>query len=243
MVEDEENIVKLVQTHIELLGFDFEHAGDGEVGLERALVGDISLLILDVMLPRLDGVEICRRLRAANSTVPIIMLTARGDELDRVMGLELGADDYITKPFSVAELKSRIKALLRRTSFSDSGTAGGPQAVGESDVLKFKDLEIDFNSRLVLVQGNRVQISGREFDLLALFARNPGKAFSRDAILGEIWGTDLEAYQSNVNTQITRLRKKIELDPNNPTFILTVRGYGYRFAQLDELQAQGQLLP
>jgi DNA-binding response OmpR family regulator len=183
------------------------------------------------MLPGVDGLEICKRLRAENNTVPILMLTAKSEEIDKVLGLEMGADDYITKPFSIREFIARVKAITRRAKVSQEER----EAMPEEETIQFGDLIIDTKKRSVSLQDISVDLTTKEFDLLVLFARNPGVAFNRQQLLDRVWGYQFEGYNHTVNSHINRLRTKIERDPANPCFIKTVWGYGYRFAEPKEL--------
>jgi len=182
-----------------------------------------DLVILDVMLPRLDGLEVCRRLRSSSS-VPIIMLTAKSEEIDKVVGLELGADDYITKPFSLREFSSRIKALLRRSEMNSSRQQGG-----EQDLLEVGDLRIDFLKRITRVGGNDAGLTFVEFEILSTLARSPGRVFTRDMLLAGLWGDSAYRDPRTIDVHIRHLREKIELDPKDPQYLFTVRGVGYRF--------------
>ncbi|SFL98362.1 response regulator transcription factor [Marinobacter zhejiangensis] len=225
IIEDNPGIAQLVRMHVEDLGMTAVHRDRGDTGLERYRQGGIDLVVLDLMLPGLDGLSVCREIRSGPGYVPVLMLTAKTTELDRVLGLEMGADDYLTKPFSVAELAARIKALFRRVD-----AMAGP-AVGndEDTVIHSQDLTIDPARRKVNVEGGDVDLTAREFDLLLHFARNPGRVFSRTQLLDAVWGYNHEGYEHTVNTHINRLRNKIEADPANPRFIQTVWGVGYRF--------------
>ena len=180
------------------------------------------------MLPRKGGLEVCKELRQ-RSTIPVIMLTARGDEVDRILGLEIGADDYLTKPFSIPELIARVKAILRRVENA------AQVATDTRDVLHIQDLQIDAERRCVSVGAEVVELTAREFDLLWHFARHPGRVFTRAQLLDEVWGYGYNGYEHTVNSHINRLRGKIEHDPSEPRFILTVWGVGYRFAEPDEI--------
>ncbi|MBI4172603.1 MAG: response regulator transcription factor [Actinobacteria bacterium] len=224
LVDDEDSIQKLLTYPLERDGFRVIQARDGEEAMRRFEEEDarIDLVVLDVMLPRLDGLEVCKRLRAA-STVPIIMLTARDDELDKVLGLELGADDYITKPFSIREFRSRVRALLRR--------AAAPHAVPrpEDERIEHADLLVDRARRTVDVRGEPVQLTYVEFELLSVLAGNPGRVFSRRALLERLRGSADYREPRTIDVHVRHLREKIELDPREPELILTVRGAGYRF--------------
>jgi len=230
VIEDDPDIARLVEIHLRDSGCNVEHVADGAQGLERALEGAYDLIVLDLMLPGVDGLEICRRVRAQESYTPILMLTAKSSELDRVVGLEMGADDYLTKPFSVLELVARIKALFRyvnAVSAPDPSQVRAPIVAGE--------LAIDLDKRRVLVEGDRIDLTAREFDLLAYFARHPGRVFTRSQLLDQVWGYGHEGYEHTVNSHINRLRAKIEKDPSKPAYVQTVWGVGYRFYDTDEV--------
>jgi DNA-binding response OmpR family regulator len=233
IIEDDREIADLVALHLRDLGLAPELASDGRTGLAKALAGDWSLVVLDLMLPQLDGLAICRRLREGNPLTPILMLTARSEEEDRILGLELGADEYVTKPFSVRELTARAKALLRRVRAGRQALAGGP-AEGR---LELGGLALDLAKRRVTLEGRPVELTAKEFDLLALFARNPGRPYSRPELLAQVWGYQYEGYEHTVNSHINRLRGKIERDPGRPRFLRTVWGVGYRFAEPAELES------
>lgn len=224
VVEDEENLLEALRYNLEREGYAVNTAIDGEQALLSARDSAPDLVILDVMLPRLDGFEICRILRR-RSDVPILMLTARGEEIDRVVGLELGADDYVTKPFSVRELMARVRNLLRRSHRAPSAT----DEASPADILRSGDLEIDSVSHIVRLNGDLLELKPREFDLLALFMRNPGRAFTRDQILERLWGRDYIGDVRTVDVHVRWLREKIESDPSAPARIITIRGVGYRF--------------
>ncbi|MCK5377231.1 MAG: response regulator transcription factor [Acidobacteria bacterium] len=230
IVEDELDIANLIRIHLGDLGYDIEIAGDGKLGLQRALEENWSLVILDLMLPEIDGFEVCKRIRAENEALPILMLTARADELDKVLGLELGADDYLTKPFSVRELLARVKALFRRVE------AFGAEATTAKDTITAGDLVIDRQRREARLSGEVVNLTAKEFDLLAHFAGHPGQVFTRSQLLDQVWGYVHEGYEHTVNTHINRLRRKIEPDPAKPRYVITVWGVGYRFPGADELK-------
>ena len=224
VVEDEENILEVLRYRLEREGYAVHTAVDGEEGLNLARSTNPDLIILDVMLPKMDGFEICRILRS-ETDVPIIMLTARGEEVDRVVGLELGADDYVTKPFSPRELIVRVRNMLMRSRLSakaQSSSAG-------DDVLVAGDLEIDLAGHIVRRNGATVDMKPREFDLLALLVKNTGRAFSRDQILRQLWSQDYYGDSRTVDVHVRWLREKIEPDPGNPRRLVTVRGVGYRF--------------
>jgi DNA-binding response OmpR family regulator len=227
VIEDDPDIRKLVRLHLEDAGYGITLETTGTNGLRRALSGSFDLIVLDIMLPGVDGLEICRQLRAERPDVPILMLTARSTELDRVLGLELGADDYLTKPFSVRELLARIKAILRRIEQIEAAPPPTNLEVGP--------LTIDANRRQVRVEGQPVELTAREFELLSFFASHPGRVFTRGQLLDRVWGYAHEGYEHTVNTHINRLRRKIEDDPSHPRYILTVWGVGYRFPDAEEL--------
>ena len=221
LVDDEDSIQTLLTYPLERDGYRVVQARDGDEALQRFLEERIDLVVLDIMLPRVDGLEVCRRLRA-ESTVPIIMLTARDDELDKVLGLELGADDYITKPFSIREFRSRVKALLRRAST--------PHLAGRrEEVIERADVRIDIPRRTVEVRGASVQLTFVEFELLALLAANPGVVFSRRQLLEKLRGGADYREPRTIDVHVRHLREKIEREPREPELILTVRGAGYRF--------------
>ncbi len=230
MVEDDEKIFEIVKANIAELGFELDWAENGSKGLEMALSEDYSLILLDLMLPELGGKEVCRKLREAERTVPIIILTARNNEIDRVLGLELGADDYLAKPFSVPELLARIRAVLRRDQWSGAERRKIHSGQDTSTIVS-GELSIDPILRKVTLSGEVVPLSVMEFDLLLFLAQHPGRPFTRAQLLQSVWGHDLGVYESNVNGQINRLRRKIEADPSDPKYVLTVWGLGYRFVE------------
>ena len=224
VVEDQKDIAELIAMHVRDLGHEVDVLHDGRAALDAARSGRYHLAILDVMLPGRDGMDIVRSLRMERDPIPVLMLTARSSELDRVLGLELGADDYLTKPFSIPELQARVKALLRRLDMgAQRGGAAAPQRITAGG------LSIDGNSREVSLDGRPLPLTSKEFDLLLHFARHPGRVFTRAQLLDAIWGTTFEGYEHNVNTHINRLRAKLEADPADPRYVLTVRGVGYRF--------------
>ncbi|MFP5406776.1 MAG: response regulator transcription factor [Gammaproteobacteria bacterium] len=225
VVEDQRDIADLIAMHLRDLGHQVDCIHDGVSGYDAARSSRYDLIVLDVMLPGRDGFDIVRELRIERVSTPVLMLTARSTELDRVLGLELGADDYLTKPFSIPELQARVKAMLRRVDMHAPAAATDPDAR-----MQAGELVIDCVSREARLCGRPVPLTAREFDLLAHFARNPGRAFTRMQLLDAVWGTTFEGYEHNVNTHINRLRAKIETDPANPRYVLTVRGVGYRFA-------------
>jgi len=235
VIEDDPDIGSLVELHLGDAGHRVVVESNGSRGLERALGGGFDLVILDLMLPGTDGLEICRRLRAEAQHIPILMLTARSTEVDRVVGLEMGADDYLTKPFSVRELTARVKALFRLME-AFSADAAAP----ENDVLTADDLVINRARREARLAGEVLNLTAKEFDLLLHFACHPGQVFTRSQLLDQVWGYAHEGYEHTVNTHINRLRSKIEPDPAKPRFILTVWGVGYRFPGADELKGPTQ---
>lgn len=201
---------------------------DGTAGLTKADSNNYDLVILDLMLPGLDGIEICQRLRRKSSYVPILMLTAKSSEMDRVVGLEVGADDYVTKPFSIRELLARVKAIFRRV---DELTDGAKEEL--SAVIRTGDLVIDPIKRSAHIADRTVDLTAKEFDLLLHFARNPGKVYTRSQLLDIVWGYGHEGYEHTVNSHINRLRSKIEKDPAHPVYVLTVWGVGYKFIDIE----------
>ena len=217
VVDDEPTIREVVCQYLQRDGFTTIEAGDGEQALEEIAKSDPSLVVLDIMLPGVDGLEICRRVRS-NSNVPIILLTARGEETDRIVGLELGADDYVTKPFSPRELAARVRTVLRRVA---------PEL--STDRLEIGDIVIDPASRDVLVDGTTLKLTAKEFDLLLFLAQNPRQVFSRDHLMDRVWGYQAAFDTGTVTVHIRRLREKIEIDPSAPSRIETVWGVGYRF--------------
>ena len=226
VIEDQKDIADLIAMHVRDLGHNVDCVHDGHKGFEAARDGRYDMVILDVMLPGRDGLDIVRALRMEKIHVPVLMLTARSGEIDRVLGLELGADDYLTKPFSIPELQARVKAMLRRIDMQAPAVA--PNAAPERIVAG--ELSIDLASREVKLAGKVVALTTKEFELLAHFARHPGRVYTRVQLLDAIWSTTFEGYEHNVNTHINRLRGKIERDPANPRWVLTVRGVGYRFS-------------
>ncbi len=221
LVDDEDSIQTLLTFPLERDGYRVVQARDGEEALRRFGDEDVDLVVLDVMLPRLDGLEVCKRLRS-QSNVPIIMLTARGEELDKVLGLELGADDYITKPFSIREFRSRVRALLRR--------AAAPRAAAEREALIERgELKIDLPRRTVEIRGDTIPLTFIEFEMLVVLASSPGVVFSRRELLERLRGGSDYREPRTIDVHVRHLREKIERDPSNPELILTIRGAGYRF--------------
>ena len=222
VIEDEPDIANLIALHLRDNHFEVRIASDGSVGLSLATNEQWDLVILDLRLPGIDGLSICRELRNNNRYVPILMLTAKSSELDRVLGLELGADDYLTKPFSVTELVARAKAIFRRID------AVKPSTEGAQGLLSVGPIVVDQTRRSVRVHKQAVELTAREFDLLAHFARHPGHVFSRAQLLDQVWGYGHDGYEHTVNSHINRLRAKIERDTSHPKHIVTVWGVGYK---------------
>ena len=223
IVEDEQELAKILKRHLEDIGCSVQLAFRGDQGLRTAESASFDLIMLDIMLPGMDGLEICRRLRSQRVYTPVVMLTARASEVDKVLGLEMGADDYLTKPFSVSELLARVKAIFRRVD------ALAEQARDTQEVLRFGDvLSIDARTREVRVRGEPVTLTHKEFDLLLHFAKNPGRVYTRGQLLDAVWGYSHDGYEHAINCQINRLRTKLELDRSNPDILQTVWGVGYK---------------
>lgn len=225
LIEDDINIVELLTIHLNDLSCEVVAVTNGQNGLVVAKEQSFDLIILDIMLPGLNGMEICRRIRQTDRHTPILILSARSEEIDKVLGLETGADDYLTKPFSVREFIARVKVIFRRKE----DNAPQRDDVAVSSVIRFAGLEIDTDKRKVTLNETRVDLSPKEFDLIILLASNPGKSYSRKRLLNLVWGYDFEGYEHTVNSHINRLRGKIEQDISKPEFILTTWGVGYRF--------------
>jgi two-component system alkaline phosphatase synthesis response regulator PhoP len=225
LVEDDQELVELLTIHLETEGYTLVSALDGESGLQAFLNGAWALIILDWMLPGLSGLDLLREIRAHDARTPVLMLTARGDETDKILGLELGCDDYMTKPFSIRELITRVKVLRRRIERAEELAR---MAAGDR-ILNLGPLKIDHGKRKVTVRGKSVQLTVKEYDLLYTLASRPGRTFSRSQLLDLIWDQDTDVYEHTVNSHINRLRGKIEENPNRPRLILTVWGIGYRF--------------
>lgn len=221
IVDDEKLLVKGIKFNLEQDGYDVETAYDGEEALKMARDKSVSLIVLDLMLPKIDGLTVCQKVREF-SQVPIIMLTAKTEDMDKILGLDYGADDYMTKPFNILELKARIKAILRRVSTHDN-----------TDKTKFSSgsIELNYNLRRVKVGDRLIELTAKEFDLCELFATNPGKVYSRENLLDIIWGYDYPGDARTVDVHVRRLREKIEPDAANPTYILTKWGVGYYFKE------------
>jgi DNA-binding response OmpR family regulator len=224
LIEDEKDIADLIRLHLTDRDFAVTIAHDGHTGLIQASTHSWDLIILDLRLPGVDGLEICRRIRHQSESVPILMLTSKSSELDRVVGLEVGADDYVTKPFSVLELMARVKAILRRAEVLRVEKPDFPQSIQLGCVF------IDPSTRSASVRGEPADLTAKEFDLLLHFAKNPGRVFRRTELLDSVWGYGHDGYEHTVNSHINRLRSKIETDPRNPALIVTVRGVGYKLS-------------
>ncbi len=221
IVEDEPNMVKGLKDNLEFEGYEADTATDGRTGMQKVLGGKYDLIILDIMLPEISGLDICREARNKGVKTPIILLTAKGEEIDKVLGLELGADDYITKPFSLRELLARIKAIMRRTPSNDETSSG-------NELINVGNIQISFNNYLAVKDDQEVHMSHKEFEILRYLYQNAGKTIDRDNLMSEVWGIDNEITSRTVDNFIVKLRQKIEADPNNPKIILTVHGVGYK---------------
>jgi DNA-binding response OmpR family regulator len=223
LVDDEQTIQTLLSYPLRKEGYDVIQATDGRQALDRFDEQSFDLVVLDLMLPKVDGLEVCRQLRS-RSAVPIIMLTAKSEEIDKVVGLELGADDYITKPFSLREFSSRIKAALRRAEMSRAD-----ELAPDEPPLEIHELRIDFAKRSVRVRGDDIELTFVEFEILSALSRAPGRVFTRDMLLARIWGDSAYRDQRTIDVHIRHLREKVELEPKDPEYLFTVRGVGYRF--------------
>lgn len=226
IIEDNRELAQLLDLHLRDLAFNVDIAFDGVAGITKAQAKQYDLVILDIMLPGLDGLEICKRIRSKSAVTPILMLTAKSSEMDRVIGLELGADDYVTKPFSIMELMARVKAIIRRVD-----SMKNPDDEAAPDTIRAGDMVIDVEKRSLTLNGKPVDITMKEFDLLLHFARNQGRVYTRSQLLDKVWGYSHEGYEHTVNSHINRLRAKIEENPAEPRYILTVWGVGYKFAE------------
>jgi two-component system, OmpR family, alkaline phosphatase synthesis response regulator PhoP len=222
LIEDDRDISNLVRIHLSDLSYEVEQAFDGKHGLLRAMERQHCLIVLDLMLPGMDGITICQRLRAAKVTTPILMLTSKAEEIDKVLGLETGADDYMTKPFSIRELVARVKALLRRME-------NAPEQAAVKGDIDIPGLRVNTQKRAVEVHGHRVELTPKEYDLLLFLASHPGITFTREELLSKVWGYEFSGYEHTVNSHINRLRNKVEKSIATPEFILTTWGVGYRF--------------
>jgi two-component system response regulator VicR len=227
VVDDERLIVKGIVFSLKQDGFEVDTAYDGQEAIDKILANDYDIVLLDVMLPKHDGFEVCQTVRESKD-VPIIMLTAKGDDMDKILGLEYGADDYITKPFNILEVKARIKAILRRGKDKGKGGSAAQQDAASS-VKESGDLKIDASSRRSFIGSKEINLTAKEFDLLLLLMTNPGKVYSREDLLTTVWGKDFPGDDRTVDVHIRRLREKIEDNPSNPTYIHTKWGVGYYF--------------
>ncbi len=225
IIEDDAEIIHLLEIHLKDLGCEVISAMQGNKGLKMAIEEVPDLIILDIMLPEMDGLEVCQKIRANSIQSPIMMLTAKSEEIDKVLGLEIGADDYLTKPFSVREFIARVKAIFRREKMSVYPKIN---SIGNK-IIRFGNLQVDLELRKVTINDNKIDLSPKEFELLALLSSNPGKSYDRSKLLNIIWGYDFKGYEHTVNSHINRLRSKIEPDMSNPKFILTTWGVGYKF--------------
>jgi len=225
IIEDDKEIVDLLEIHLTDLDCRIDKAYQGPEGLNKATEHQYDMIILDIMLPGMDGMEICRKIRGQENYTPILMLTAKSEEIDKVLGLETGADDYLTKPFSVREFLSRVKAIFRRVEMIGSKS----KKEGQNQVLDIFGLHMDAEKRKVLLNGQKLSLTPKEFDLLWTMAAHPGRSYSRQELLNTVWGYEFSGYEHTVNAHINRLRSKIEADVNQPQFILTTWGIGYRF--------------
>ena len=223
IIEDDRDIADLISIHMHDNGYVPEIIHDGKEGLVRAMEQEHDLIILDLKLPGMDGLEVCRKLRVEKINTPIIMLTSKSEEIDKVLGLEIGADDYMTKPFSLRELVARVKTVLRR------GVSGPVPTVGSAAIIRYDNFYLDISKRIVKSYDQKVELSPKEFDMLVLMASNPGRTYSRIDLLNQVWGVDFEGFEHTVNSHINRLRSKIEKNMNEPEFILTTWGVGYKF--------------
>ncbi len=226
IIEDDAEIAGVVEVNLQSNGIEVDKVQNGLEGLSRALSASYDLILLDIMLPDLDGISICRRIREVDKDTPILMLTAKTEEIDLILSLELGADDYMTKPFSVRELVARVNALIRRANRGGNSRQEDEESPEKLMVGAFL---IDFSKHQVFLDGMLLDLTVKEFELLALFVKNPGRAYSRSDLLNLIWGYSFEGYEHTVNTHINRLRNKIETDPSHPKHLITVWGIGYRF--------------
>jgi two-component system alkaline phosphatase synthesis response regulator PhoP len=228
IVEDNKDLQNLLKINLSDQGYDIYTAQDGIAALDMYHNHHPDLIILDIMLPKMDGLDVCKSIRKENRSVPILMLTAKTEEVDKVLGLEIGADDYMTKPFSIRELLARVKAVFRRLNVNNNGNEN------EIKILEFDDLILDTSKRKVTLSGDTIELTSKEYDLLLLFFSNPGKAYSREELLNKVWGYSYEGYSHTVNSHINRLRSKIEDDASDPHYIRTVWGVGYRFVDSEE---------
>ena len=223
IIEDDRDISDLLSIHLKDLGFITESSFDGREGLLKALDGKYHLIVLDIRLPGMDGFEVCKQIRIGKVNTPIIMLTSKSEEIDKVLGLEIGADDYITKPFSIREFIARVKVILRRSY------ATPVDSDSEEKEIEYDNFYINVARRIVSVYGKQIDLSPKEFDLLVLLAMHPGVTYSRMQLLDKVWGVEFEGFEHTVNSHINRLRSKLEKNMNEPEFILTTWGVGYKF--------------
>jgi two-component system alkaline phosphatase synthesis response regulator PhoP len=230
VVEDDKSISDLVEIHLKDLNCNVVKTFDGKEGLQFATGNNYDLIVLDIMLPNVDGLEICKEVRKKEDYTPILMLTSKSEELDKVLGLEVGADDYLTKPFGIREFIARVKAIFRRTEAFQKETENHPDIV-------IGDIVIEVSKRKVKLNGNRLELTPKEFDLLLLLASHPGKTYTREQLLNILWGYQYNGYEHTVNSHINRLRSKIEKDLSNPVYILTSWGVGYRFNDIENFQS------
>jgi DNA-binding response OmpR family regulator len=228
VIEDNEDLARLLDLHLRDLAYDVDLAFDGETGWALFTKNNYDLVILDLMLPGIDGIEICRRIRTLPAYTAILMLTSKSAELDRVLGLEMGADDYVTKPFSIRELMARVKAIFRRIDTLKSETRADRSAA-----IRVGDLIIEPDRRRVSLKDKIIDLTAKEFDLLLHFAQNAGRVFTRAQLLDTVWGYGHDGYEHTVNSHINRLRAKIERNPAQPEYVLTVWGVGYKFAEFN----------
>jgi DNA-binding response OmpR family regulator len=241
IVEDDLDIANLIKLQLLDLDCEVDISHDGLEALQMFKAGQYALVILDIMLPGMDGLDICKAIRATDSPVPIMMLTSKSTELDRVLGLELGADDYLTKPFSVLELVARVKALFRRASFrqtelnspqnNETQTHSPSNLVSLDNLITVGELVINLRSRTVIARGENIRLTAKEFDLLTFFAQHAGQVFTRTQLLDKVWGYGHDGYEHTVNSHINRLRAKVESNPTKPDYILTAWGVGYKFVE------------
>lgn len=222
VIEDNNDLASLLELHLTDQSWQVDLVFDGEKGYKKAATGNYDLILLDIMLPGMDGLEILKQLRQETIYTPILMLTSKSSEIDRILGLEFGADDYVTKPFSIRELIARVKAVFRRIDIFKAG-------VQDKGILTFGDLYIELEKRKVAVKNKSIDLTAKEYDLLYYFASHPGRVFNRSQLLDKVWGYGHDGYEHTVNSNINRLRAKIETDPAHPEFILTVWGVGYKF--------------
>ena len=234
IIEDDDSIRQIISLHLENEGFQTESTPDGEQGLQKALQRNFALVILDLQLHGMGGIEVCKRIRELKKFLPIIILTSRANEIDKVIGLEIGADDYMTKPFSVYELTARIRSRLRNASQHVL-----TETISKADnyLRVFGGLSIDVDRRRVTIDGNEIDLTRTEFDVLAYLSEKPGHPFTREALLESVWNVQAAGYEDTVSALIQRLRKKIEADPAIPRYVRTVRGVGYRFVEPYELES------